>query len=164
MIYILFLFCGVVWATYWTLVRPALLQKVTSDFEQLRSEIDWAIIDGLPQSHSQAAVQLASSLEFSSGANSLSLGVIMYFSWSRKAEMRARVASDSGLYASMPTWLKEAHQRDMKLTLKAALLNSPFWWPAIAVVALLTHFSQKVDKWWSDVSFAATAFKRSEFA
>lgn len=154
-----FILLSLAWAVYWAVIRPVLLQKVMYDFEVLRSSVDWSIIEEQPFSSGKAAQRLASDLETSAAAQSLSVGVILYFCHKNRAELRARAAEETERFRDLPGWLREAHQKDIQLTLKAALLNSPIWWMPIAIIYLLAVFSQKVQVWWNEVSLGAVEAK-----
>lgn len=146
---------------YWVLVRPVVLDSIDEHYSLLKSELDWAIIDGLPQAHSRAAIQLAHDLCDWRSVRILSFGILVMVRATRKAEIKATVAKEFQTFKESPAWLREMRERDMALMTKAVLANSPFWWFPICTILLFKLFSTNAKKWWDETQITA-GFLRAE--
>ena len=159
---VIFLVGTVFWLSYWALIRPVLLDCIELELASIRSTVEWAIIDGLPDSQSEAAQRLADGLKRAACARYISFSAAIAAMFFRRAEINASVIKDRQVFDSAPTWIREIRYQDTRLSLKAALLNSPAWWiplPSILFGALL---SKKVADWWYAAESAAVKLRSEQ--
>ena len=154
---------GTLWSVYWALVRPVILTRISTAFEKLRSDLEWAIIEGLPEEEMCPARELASRLESSDVASSLSISVLVYALWRYRRAMHGLEEKERAQLAHFPVWLRETYKTDMALTTAAALANSPLWWPVVATVLLVAFFSNKTAQWWEDIQNVALLTRDKRF-
>ena len=154
---------GTLWSVYWALVRPVILARISIAFEKLRSDLEWAMIEGLPEAEVRPARALALHLESSEMASSLSISVLVFFLWRYRRAVSGQEEKERAQAANIPGWLRETYRRDMALTTTAALANSPLWWPVVATVLLVAFFSNKTAQWWEDIQNAALLTRDLKF-
>jgi hypothetical protein len=152
---IAFLASTVLWLTYWVLVRPIILDSVQDEYRRMRSALDWSIINGLPNSQSLQAQELADDLARSNIVRWNSLGQALWFRFSKRAETKAAMEKEREIFESCPLWIRSMKERDEELTVKAALANSPLWWIPLAAVLFIALFSKGVAAWWLETKIAA---------
>ena len=152
---------SICWTVYWVLVRPVILERIAADFARLQSQVDWAIIEGTASGHEHTANQLSESLENSYPALCLSISMLTYGMLRYRPLIDAQAKRDHEHFQDLPGWLRKAHLEEMQFTTRAALANSPVWWPVIAVVLLVAVFSVKVAKWWADLQSAGLYAQRA---
>lgn len=162
-IFFVLLAIGCLWAMYWALVRPFILARIEAGFDLLRSQIEWAILDGLPPDEVRPANALAEHLESADAALSLSASVIVFALLRCRSKGPSEQRKEREEYAKRPAWVREAHRTDMVLTTGAALANSPLWWPLIATILLVGYFSAKAAQWWDDFQHTAMIMRDGHF-
>ena len=153
---IFFLATTVSWLCYWVLVRPVILDAVQIELAELRSAVDWAIIDGLPEAQSKPAQQLATDLKQFQSARMISLSVVIFVVLRHRATVKAITAKDKVIFENSPVWIREIRQKKAQLSIKAALANSPTWWIPLAALSVATVFSKRVADWLTDTQTAAS--------
>ena len=156
---IFFLVATILWLCYWVLMRPVILDAVQIDHAELRSAVDWAIIDGLPESQSKPAQQLAIDLEKSNAIRFISLGAVIFVVIRHRSQVRAMTARDKEIFESSSVWIREIRQKKAQLSIKAALANSPSWWIPLAVLSVAAVFSKRIADWITDTETAASKFR-----
>lgn len=156
----IFMAMTVLWLVYWALVRPVILDGVDQELATMRERVDWAIIEDEPGAQSRAAQRLLSGLH--RGKRFLSLSNIIYFAMRFPAHIKAEIARDREIFADAPKWVIELRNRNAELAVKAALINSPFWWGPIAVLLLLAVLSQKMAARLRDTGEAAVILREDE--
>jgi len=153
---LIFLVVTVLWLCFWVLVRPVILDSVESDFSKLRSEIDWAIIEGLPSAQSQSSQKLADDLADPEAVRWISVGPILWANIFKRNEIKLLSAKEREIFESAPSWIRQCKMMEKYLTIKAALLNSPAWWIPLPAILFSTLLSKKVADWWNDAESAAS--------
>lgn len=159
---ILFLATTILWLCYWVLTRPVILDAVQIEQAELRSAVDWAIIEGLPESQSKPAQQLAADLEKSKSARLMSLGAVIFIVFRHRATVRAMTTKDNEIFGNSPVWIREIQQKNAQLSIKAALANSPSWWIPLAVLSVAAVFSKRIADWLMDTQTAASKFRSDD--
>jgi hypothetical protein len=162
-ILIAFLAGTVLWLTYWVLVRPIILDSVQNEYRRMRSELDWSIINGLPNSQSLPAKELANDLAYSDLIRWNSIGQAFWVHFTKRAEIKAAVEKEREIFQSSPSWILTMKERDEELTVKASLANSPLWWFPIAVMLVGAIFSRRIAIWWSETKVAAKEIRTEKF-
>ena len=155
---ILFMAATLLWLCYWVLVRPVILDGVQVEQAELRSAVDWAIIEGLPDAQSKPAQQLVIDLENTRSARLLSLGVVIFVVFRHRSMVRAITAKEKDAFDNSPVWIREIRQRKAQLSIKAVLANSPTWWLPLAVLSVAAVFSKRIADWLTDAQTAASKF------
>ena len=151
-----FLTATVLWLCYWALVRPVILDAVEVEQCELHSIVDWAIIEGLPESQSKPAQHLAANLENSKSTRLMSLGAVMFVVFRHRASIRAAAAKEREIFENSPLWIREIQQKSAQSSIKASLANSPAWWLPLAGLLLAAIFSKRIADWLTDAQTAAS--------
>jgi hypothetical protein len=102
----------------------------------MKTQVEWAIIDGLPESQSRAAQRLLNDLEHYHAVRWVSVGNAVYVRFFKASEVRATSVLENEIFAESPQWIREFRKMDTRLAIKAALINSPTWWIPLAIVLL----------------------------
>lgn len=154
-----FLSLTIGWLFYWALIRPMIIESVAAEFDTLRATVDWAIIDDLPHAQTKAARVLVRDLAHSESVQWISLGTVVWHLVRRRSQLKLLAAEDFVLFEEAPRWMQDARRRDVLLTTKAALVNSPAWWIPIAILLLGTVFSMKIAQFWQDAQLVASRLR-----
>jgi hypothetical protein len=163
---IFFLATTILWLCYWVLVRPVILDAVQIELAELRSAVDWAIIEGLSEeglseeglseAQSKPAQQLAADLKQFQSARMISLSVVIFVVLRHRAMVKAITAKDKATFENSPVWIREIRQKKAQLNIKAALANSPIWWIPLAALSVAAVFSKRIADWLTDTQTAAS--------
>jgi hypothetical protein len=153
---VIFLAFTVLWLCYWTLVRPIILDSVVDELVRMKSNLDWAIINGEIGSQTEAAKILENDLEFPSSIRWISMGIAIKNNLSNRAEIAATNAKEQKIFECSPPWIREMWERQTVISVKAALANSPSWWIPLSIILLVCFFSRQVDGWWRSIEIAAS--------
>lgn len=154
-IVVIFLFFTVLWLTYWALVRPIVLDSVQDEYRRMRAALDWSIIEGLPNAQSLPAKELEKVLADSDSIRWISLSQAFVAAILKRQEVKALELKEREVFESSPTWIRDMRERDIELTVKAALANSPSWWIPISVLLVAAIFSKQVANRWAEMKIAA---------
>ncbi len=60
---IFFLAATVCWLGYWLVIREVILQSIEKELRQMRSALDWAVIDGAQGAQTAAAKEMETMIE-----------------------------------------------------------------------------------------------------
>jgi hypothetical protein len=155
-IIVVFVVLTVLWLSYWSLVRPVILDSVEDELIRMKARLDWAIIDGEIGSQSEAAKILEADLEFPSSIRWISLGIAIKNNLSNRVEIAAINAKEQKIFECSPPWIREMWERQTVVSVKAALANSPAWWLPLSMILLVCFFSRQVESWWNDIERATS--------
>ncbi len=146
----------VLWLCYWTLVRTVILDSVEDELLRMKSNLDWAIINGEIGSQSEAAKILENDLEFSGSIRWISMGIAIRNNFFNRAEIAATSAKEEKIFESSAPWIREMRERQTIISVKAALANSPSWWIPLSMILLVCFFSRQVESWWKNIQRATS--------
>jgi hypothetical protein len=155
----IFLILTVLWLCYWTLIRPIILDSVEDELQRMKSNLDWAIINGTAGSQSEAAQILANDLEYPKSIRWISMSQAIITRIFHRSEVTAVGTKECELFESSPPWIREMWAREIRVSVKAALANSPSCWIPLSIVLLISFFSRKVENWWRDTEKTASKLK-----
>ena len=153
---IAFLALTLLWLMYWTMVRPVILDGVEYELQALKTRVDWSILEGLPDAESRPASELAQELRDSISIRHISLGLILCVLIRHRPQMKAKLSKEREVFHECPAWIREIRNRNLELSTKAALVNSPLWWIPISFLLLMAYFSMKISNWWTDAQITAS--------
>jgi hypothetical protein len=154
-------FCAItlLWLVYWVMIRPIILDSVREEYRRLRTQLDWAIIEGLPNAESLPAKELEKAFARSDSVRWVSLSPAFFMSISRRQETKALEVKEREIFESSPKWIRDMRERDLELTIKAALANSPLWWFPLSAILVVAVFSKEVSNRWAEMKIAANEIR-----
>jgi hypothetical protein len=160
-IYLLALFVAltVLWLSYWTIVRTVILDSAVDELHMLKSRVDDAIIEGVSGSQSEPAQALSKNLEFPESIRWASFSSAIYARIFNHAEIKTNAVKEQQMFESSPLWIREIWEREVRVSVKAALANAPAWWIPLTVVLFVSVFSRKVENWWKETEMATSKLK-----
>lgn len=150
-----FLTLTILWLVHWAVIRPIMLDSVERELLRMKSTVDWSIIDELPHSQSFQSQALAKSLECPRCVRHISIGPALYILIKRRAEIRTEEARQRDTFQNSPGWMRDLIRRNGRITMKAALANSPTWWIPLSAVLLGAYFSIKISEFLQEFEIAA---------
>jgi hypothetical protein len=153
---VVFLTGTVLWLCYWALVRPVILDSVERELVHMKTNLDWAIINGEIGAQSEAAKILERDLAFPSSIRWVSLGIVIKSNLHNRVEMAALNSKEQKIFECSPPWIREMWDRHTVISVKAALANSPSWWLPLSMILLVCFFSMKVQDWWNNIERATS--------
>lgn len=156
---ILFFAAIVLWLFYWAVVRQSILDGVEDDFCNLRSQVAWHIINGSDGSTSRSALMLEEEIPPDGFIHWISFSSVVFHLYKNRARIKAEAAKDREIFEASPKWIRETKESVAKLSIKAALANSPIWWGPLALILLCAIFSKKALDWWNDAENTATQLR-----
>ncbi len=141
---------AVVLAIYWALVRPLLLDVVSADLAELKSQMDWAVIDNRDGARSKAGLTFERELRDVNRSSGPSLIFVIFLNFSKRGnELRSEVTREEEIFSEAPEWMKSMRTRMDQLLMKRLVVNSPIWWIPVALILFVGVFSWKVKTWWN---------------
>lgn len=161
MVYFLvsFIALTVLWLTYWTLVRTVILDSAVDELHRLKSRVDFAIIDGVAGSQSEPVQILSKNLQFPESIRWASFSNAVFSRIFNHAEIKTNAAKEQQIFESSPLWIREIWERELRVSVKAALANAPAWWLPLTVVLFVSVFSRKAENWWKETEMATSKLK-----
>jgi hypothetical protein len=161
LIYLLALFVvlTVLWLSYWTLIRTVILDSAVDELHRLKSTVDFAIIEGVAGSQSESVQVLSNNLEFPESVRWASFSSAVFARIFHHAEIKTSSAKEQQMFESSPVWIREIWERELRVSVKAALANAPAWWIPLSVLLLASVFSRTVENWWKETEMATSKLK-----
>lgn len=154
----LFAVCtSLVWVVYWAILRPTLMSTTTDELAALKIRMDWAIIEGAQGAQSELARQLDYVLINGVGmAHFITFGQLVTVSYINRKSLSLQREELRRKFEESPAWLRDMQNVCARTFVKAALLNSPFWWPFLPFILFSTLLSNQASAWWQDVQYASS--------
>lgn len=152
-----FLAATISWLFYWAIVRQSIVDSVEDDLNNLKDKVTWNIINDAPGSRSKSAQLLVEQVENNSFIAWISFTQVAICLFRNRTKIRTEAAREMAAFESSPKWILDARDLNARLTVKAALANSPVWWIPLPAILLGGIFSKQVLDWWSDAGSTALA-------
>jgi hypothetical protein len=159
----IFLSVGILGLLYWSVVRQSILDSIEDDVAALKNHISWQIIKEAEGSRSPSAQCLIDEVEASKFLCWISFSQIVVYLIQNRAKIKAEAEREAAVFAASPKWIKDARMFNSRLTIKAALANSPVWWLPLALILLCGLFSMSVANWWNDAGNSAAQLRSCHF-
>jgi hypothetical protein len=137
-------------------LRAVLLDIVKDELDRLRTRVDWAIIEGREGSQSKACHQFEFVLQHPNIIWFVSFSHLLFGVWIKRREIAAQREERAKMFSESPPWIREVQANCAWLFMRAALLNSPVWWPFIPLLLFASQLSGKAYRWWNDIQYCAT--------
>jgi len=158
-----FLAVTIMWLFYWAIVRQSIVDSVEDDLNNLRDHVTWHIINDSPGCQSKSAQLLAEEVHNNSFICWISFSQIAICLFNNRTKIKTEAARETAAFEASPKWIRDARELNARLTIKAALANSPVWWIPLPLILLSAIFSKQVLDWWNDAGSTATQLRSNNF-
>lgn len=159
----IFLPATILWLFYWAVVRQSIVDSVEDDLANLKDQVAWNVINNLPGSQTKSAQRLIEEVADNSFVGWISFSQIALYLFRNRTQIRAESARELATFEASPKWIRDARDINARLTIKAALANSPVWWIPLPIILLGAIFSKQVLDWWNDAGTTATQMRSNSF-
>src|SRR5690242_20020357 len=149
----------ILWLFYWAVVRQSILDAIEDDLSSLKDRVAWHIINESEGSKSRSAYILTDEIPNNGFIYWISFSSVVFHLYKHRAKIKAEAARDRQIFEASPKWIRETREEVARLSIKAALANSPIWWGPLSVILLCALFSKKVMDWWNDAENTASQLR-----
>ena len=159
----IFFAATILWLFYWAVVRQSIVDSVEDDLASLRNKVAWSIINNAPGSGSKSAQLLLEEVDNNGFTCWISFSQVALYLLKNRSKIKTEAAREMAAFEASPRWIRDAKDLNARLTVKAALANSPVWWIPLPIILLSAVFSKQVMDWWNDAGNTATQLRSSNF-